>query len=192
MMKPYTLNPGQTAVRTLIYRNQKYDQEIDEWFLLQLGIDMETQRRTPPKNVWICFRHVAFYFVFNLCFWAARQWALWLAVECVGSPVHDLSSMSCLWGEQPIEVAVLYTLHLVIAMVLFAHWIADLVALRHVSRQVASLQKVTLWCSESRSESWCYAIVMFCAWVAFGIWLWVTVVQMEEAAAGASNELVST
>ena len=153
---------------------------------------METQRRTPPKNVWICFRHVAFYFVFNLCFWAARQWALWLAVECVGSPVHDLSSMSCLWGEQPIEVAVLYTLHLVIAMVLFAHWIADLVALRHVSRQVASLQKVTLWCSESRSESWCYAIVMFCAWVAFGIWLWVTVVQMEEAAAGASNELVST
>lgn len=103
-MKPYTLSPGQRAVRTLIYRNQKYDREIDDWFLLQLGIDMETQRRTPPKNVWTCLRHVAFYSVLHLCFWAARQWALWLAVECIGSPVRTLSDMSCLWGEQPIEV----------------------------------------------------------------------------------------
>jgi hypothetical protein len=99
--------------------------------------------------------------------------------------------MSCLWGEQPMEVAVLYTLHLAIAMVIFAHWAVDLLALRHVSRQVASLEKVTLWCSDSRSESWCYAIIMFCSWAAFGTWLWVTVLQMEDAAAtaGAQGDL---
>jgi len=172
MMKPYTLNPGQTAVRTLIYRNQKYDKEIDRWFLLQLGIDMETQRRMPPKNVWTCLRHVAFYFVLHLCFWSARQWALFLAVDCVGSPVRTIADISCLWGEQPAEVAVLYTVHLALAMVIFAHWTVDLVALRNVSRQVASLQKITF-------EAARYCVVLGFSWVAFGLWIWMMVLELD-------------
>jgi len=180
-MKPYTLNPDQTAAKTLMYRNRKYEMQINQWFLAQFGIDMETQRRMPPRNVWTCLRHVAFYFVFHLSFWGARQWALWLAVDCANDPGRSLGDMTlaCLWGEQPKVTAVLYTLHLALAMLLFAHWTVDAVALRHVSRQVASLQRVTFWCSDSRSESWCYAVVLFLSWAAFGVWIWDTVLSLE-------------
>jgi hypothetical protein len=176
-MKPFTLNPKQVAARSLLYRNQKYDCEIHAWFAEQLGIDLEEQRRMPPNNVAVCLRHVGAYWMFNLGFWTARQWALWLAADC--GLDESIGDHSCLWGHQPASTIVLYTLHLAFAFACFAHWTVDALVLRHCAKQVVALQKVTMCGSNWRSETWSYIIVLGIFWAAFLFWSWLTLLEWQ-------------
>lgn len=140
-MKPFTLHHKQIAARSLLYRNEGYDREVRTWLAEQMGIDLEEQRQMPPNNVALCLRHVVTYWLLNLGFWASRQWALWLAVNC--GLDKTIGDHSCLWGQQPAQVVVLYTLHVAFAFACFAHWTVDALVLRHVAKQVVSLQKVS-------------------------------------------------
>ena len=77
----------------------------------------------------------------------------------------------CLWSQQPSSTALLYTLHIGFATMVAAHWAIDAVSLRHTTRQVMFLEKVTFLCTQS-SEVWYYVVILVVLCVAFAIWIY--------------------
>ena len=59
-IKPYTLDANQRSSRSLLYRNNAYDTEIQAWYTGQLALDLEKKRNAPPNNTPLCVCHVVF------------------------------------------------------------------------------------------------------------------------------------